>query len=222
MLKHVDAYFEHFFHMPCMGVLHEPTIYRLIEEDNLSPDLAAAVCSITATLVSTVSAGQTLAALCNESVEYYLFRNLGLMEPELLTFYVLTSMYNWMSGPWSKVWMNISTAARLIRCLQLNYDPEYKNGAGQVSATQQEIQRRSVWHIYLIDHFLSSGHDEHVLLQSDLMHLRLPCSDQSFRDGSPSPVKLINGDPFSSTSLTDQSLNAYHVRILTIRSHILR
>lgn len=53
MLTHMDVYFDSFWYIPCQGILHPATTYRLIEEDNLSPHLAAAVVSLTATVVST-------------------------------------------------------------------------------------------------------------------------------------------------------------------------
>ena len=53
VLTHMDVYFESFWYIPCQGILHPATTYRLIEEDKLSPHLAAAVVSLTATVVST-------------------------------------------------------------------------------------------------------------------------------------------------------------------------
>ncbi|ORY70095.1 uncharacterized protein BCR38DRAFT_99560 [Pseudomassariella vexata] len=219
ILKHVDAYFDYFFHMPCMNFLHPVTVYRWVEEDNFPPHLAAAICSISSSLVSTVSPGRALAARWNEQVEYYVFQNLVHLEPELLLYHVLVTVYNWMYGPWSKVWMYVSTAARLIRCLQLNYDPDIK--ANQVNFSQQEIQRRSVWQIYLIDHFLSGGFDEHLLLPSNSMHVRLPCSDQVFKDGLPSMMETLVKNPAIQSNPNDYSLDAYHVKILTIRREVL-
>ena len=47
----MGVYFESFWYIPCQGILHPATTYRLIEEDKLSPHLAAAVVSLTATVV---------------------------------------------------------------------------------------------------------------------------------------------------------------------------
>jgi hypothetical protein len=219
----MDAYFQHYFHMPCMGVLHEPTIYRMIDNNTLPPILAAAVCAITASLVSSVSAGKELAEQCNETVEWFLFRKQGDMEADLLPYYVLSLVYNWMSKPWGKVWMTVAQAARLIRCLQLNYEPEVPSDREQqMSPVDQEIRRRSVWQIYIIDHFLGSGYDDYILLPSSLMHLRLPSMDSAFKEGRPSTVKLVDGNPFATTNCAEQSFSACHIRILTIRSQILR
>lgn len=56
MLTHMDVYFESFWYIPCQGILHPATTYRLIEEDKLSPHLAAAVVSLTATVVGSFPA----------------------------------------------------------------------------------------------------------------------------------------------------------------------
>jgi hypothetical protein len=220
LLKHVDCYFDYYFHMPCMGFLHPRSVYRLIDEDKLSPHLAAGICSITATFVSTVASGAALAARCNEQVEYHVFRNFGFMERDLLVFHVLAAVYNWMSGSLSKVWMWTSTASRLIKCLQLNYEPDTRSD--QETFAQREIQRRSVWQIYIIDHFLSGGYEEHLLLPSSSMHIRLPCTDSVFKDELPSAMETLDKNPSIPSNVGDYSLDACHVRLLTIRSQVLR
>jgi hypothetical protein len=113
-----------------------------------------------------------------------------------------------------------STASRLIKCLQLNYEPDVQSS--RENFTQREIQRRSVWQIYLIDHFLSGGFEEHLLLPSSSMHLRLPCTDQVFRDEAPSAMETLDRNPSIPSNLGDYSLDACHVRLLTIRSQVLR
>jgi hypothetical protein len=219
-MKHVNAYFDHFYQMPCMGFLHPKTVYRLIEEDNLSPHLAAGICSITAMVVSTAEVGRVFAARCNEQVEFHLVRNFGQLRADSLIFHVLVTVYNWMCGPLSRVWMWSSTAARLIKCLQLNYDPDYRSV--RTTHIQRELHRRSVWQIYIIDHFLSGGFEEHLLLPTSSMHLRLPCGDETFREGLPSTMETLNRNSSIPSDRNDNNIHAAYVRLLTIRSQILR
>ncbi|KAF7535209.1 hypothetical protein G7054_g5541 [Neopestalotiopsis clavispora] len=220
ILKHVDMYFEQLFHMPCMGFLHPGTIYRLIEQDKLPPPLAAGICSITADFVSPGAAGRAFALQCNEQLEFFVLRNCAFMTRDYLVYHLLAVLYNWVSGPLAKVWMWTATASRLIKCLQLNYEPDLRSS--QETYAEREIQRRSVWQIYIIDHFLSGGHDEHLLLPSSSIHIRLPCSDQVFRDEQPSTMDTLDKIPPVPASLGDNSLDACHVRLLTIRSQVLR
>jgi hypothetical protein len=220
LLKHVDFYFEHLFHMPCMGFLHPATVYRSIQEDKLPPPLAAGICAITAEFLAPGDVGRSLSARWNEQVEFHVLRNFAFMDRELLVYHVLATIYNWMSGPLSKVWMWTSTASRLIKCLQLNYEPDTR--CGQETYPEREIQRRSVWKIYIIDHFLSGGHDEHLLLPSNALHIRLPCADRTFMDEQPSTMETLDKSPLVSSIPGDYSLDACHVRLLSIRSQILR
>lgn len=220
ILKHADVYFEQLFHMPCMGFLHPGTIYRLIDEDKLPPALAAGICSITADFVSPGATGRALALRCNEQLEFFTLRHCGFMSPDYLVYHLLATLYNWMSGPLAKVWMWSATASRLIKCLQLNYEPDMRST--QLTYPEREIQRRSVWQIYIIDHFLSGGHDEHLLLPSSSIHIRLPCSDQVFRDELPSTMETYNQNASIPSTVGDYSLDACHVRLLTIRSQVLR
>ncbi|KAI0168418.1 hypothetical protein BJ166DRAFT_256381 [Pestalotiopsis sp. NC0098] len=220
LLKHVDVYFEQLFHMPCMGFLHPGTIYRLIEQDKLPPPLAAGICSITADFVSPGAAGRAFALQCNEQLEFFVLRNCAFMSRDYLVYHLFAVLYNWVSGPLAKVWMWTATASRLIKCLQLNYEPDLRSS--QETYAEREIQRRSVWQIYIIDHFLSGGHDEHLLLPSSTIHIRLPCSDQAFRDELPSTMDTLDKVPPIPAIIGDNSLDACHVRLLTIRSQVLR
>ncbi|KAH8674045.1 hypothetical protein BX600DRAFT_509252 [Xylariales sp. PMI_506] len=218
-LKHVNMFFDHFFWMPCMGFLHAGTVYRAIDEDKLSPYLAAGICSLTAQFVAPGDAGRALAARCNEQVEYHLLRNFGFMERGFLVYHVFATVYNWMSGPLSKVWMWTATASRMIKCLQLNYEPDTRST--HETAIEREVQRRSVWQIYIIDHFLSGGFEEHLLLPSSSVHIRLPCTDEIFKEGQPSNMETLDKNPSLPPQLGDYSLDACHVKLLTIRSQVL-
>lgn len=166
-------------------------------------------------------------------------KTFGQMCPDLLVLHAFVTTYNWQSGPLSKVWMWTSTAARLIKCLQLNYDPG-RNPAGRDFA-QQETLRRTVWLIWVIDQFLAGGFNEHLLLPSASMHLKLPCGDEAFKVGAASTALTLKesslspspsppSSSFSSSNilgcsqpgLNDFSLTAALIRLLNIRSQILR
>ncbi|KAK8026564.1 zinc finger transcription factor 1 [Apiospora marii] len=214
ILQHMDVYFEAFWYVPCQGILHPATTYRLIEENSLPPYLAAAVVSITATMVTNISQGRLLAAQCNEQVEQYVMRKFGHMDPDLLVLQAFVTTYNWMSGPLSKVWMWTSTAARLARCLGLTHEPEYRPEEGGFA--RQESLRRAVWQVWIIDRYLSGGFEEHVLLPSSTMQLKLPCNDDVFRQGLPSTEATLH-EP----NQGDFSLNAAHIRLLNLRTQIL-
>ncbi|KAK7952568.1 uncharacterized protein PG986_008296 [Apiospora aurea] len=218
ILQHMDVYFEAFWYVPCQGILHPATTYRLIEENRLPPYLAAAVVSVTSTMVTSISQGRQLAAQCNEQVEQYVMRQFGHMDPDLLVLQAFVTTYNWMSGPLSKVWMWTSTAARLARCLGLTHEPEYRPEEGGFA--RQESLRRAVWQIWIIDRYLSGGFEEHVLLPSDAMQLKLPCNDDVFRQGLPSTEATLHEVPLQPNH-GDFSLNAAHVRLLNLRTQIL-
>ncbi|KAK7949754.1 hypothetical protein PG988_016393 [Apiospora saccharicola] len=218
ILQHMDVYFEAFWYVPCQGILHPATTYRQIEENCLPPYLAAAVVSITSTMVTNISQGRLLAAQCNEQVEQYVMRQFGHMDPDLLVLQAFVTTYNWMSGPLSKVWMWTSTAARLARCLGLTHEPEYRPEEGGFA--RQESLRRAVWQIWIIDRYLSGGFEEHVLLPSSSMQLKLPCNDDVFRQGLPSTEATLHEVPLQPNH-GDFSLNAAHVRLLNLRTQIL-
>ncbi|KAK8048439.1 zinc finger transcription factor 1 [Apiospora phragmitis] len=218
ILQHMDVYFEAFWYVPCQGILHPATTYRLIEENRLPPYLAEAVVSITSTMVTSISQGRLLAAQCNEQVEQYVMRKFGHMDPALLVLQAFVTTYNWMSGPLSKVWMWTSTAARLARCLGLIHEPEYRLEEGGFA--RQESLRRAVWQIWIIDQYLSGGFEEHVLLPSSAMQLKLPCNDDVFRQGLPSTEATLHEVPLQPNH-GDFSLNAAHIRLLNLRIQIL-
>src|SRR6185436_14672678 len=83
LLRHLDVYFEYLHPISCYGFLHPAATYRAVELNQLSPYLAVAICSVTATILDP-EGGAAFAARCNEEVELYLCRSMKTLDVQVL------------------------------------------------------------------------------------------------------------------------------------------
>lgn len=216
--KHFGVYFQFFFPLPCYGFLHPATTYEDLDNGNISEPLAAGICALTSRLLPASHCNDDFRTRCTDIVDFHIFRNmdafLRVNSRENLVILVLAVCYNWMEGLWNKVWMYLALAARVVTALQMNWDEP------GLSA-KQESSRRLVWMIWLLDRFLAGGFDDHLVLRDDMMNLRLPCSNETFRDGTVPYADTSSRNPGSLKRSTELSMYACHIKLSRIRHQIL-
>ena len=132
--------------------------------------------------------------------------------------FVLNFTYNFFIGQYGKCWHSQALASRLVTGLQLNWEAHPED---QRHFIQREINRRLVWQIFTNDRHLASGFEEYVLLHEEHIKLRLPCSDEAFRDNKPVIMERLTDVPPTKPSGGYFSICAYYLRLMNIRHHIL-
>lgn len=229
---------EYIYPMPTLAIFHPRTTYQEIQvrrsgvgvlaEDVLltwcfqdgtfRPVTAAALCSVAAFFVAPAdSSTREFAAKCAEIVEFHLFRTLGSLVESNVILFALSFVYNVFIGQYGKSWQNLALVARLATGLQLNWEA-YPDDPHHF--VQREINRRLVWQIFINDRHLAGGFEEYILLREEHMKIRLPCSDQAFREKNPVVMERISDVPLMKNA-GSPSIPAYAVRLLNIRHHIL-
>ncbi len=217
VLRHLNTWFESIHPMQCYGFLHPAVTYRDLEEDRMSPVLSAAVCAVSSLFLSSGSEDRAFAERCNRVVKLQISSTTGIFSKQRLAYLVLTSLYDFMIGDWSKLWEYTATAARLVMALQLNVDT-----VGG-SFIEQESARRLAWQVYLNDRILSGGFDEYVVLAHDKLLLSLPCSEQNFQDNKPVRTEPLRMDlDAASHQLESPSMRASYIKLFAIRREVLR
>ncbi|RBQ96481.1 hypothetical protein FVER53263_12698 [Fusarium verticillioides] len=89
------------------------------------------------------------------------------------------------------------------QCYRFNTEPDHR-----LRPEVQEEYRRTFWSIYLLDRLMSCGRERPPALQDKDCLLRLPSSEQAFRDGSENrgPVlEQLTGDAPAVTELPEHS-----------------
>lgn len=182
ILKHLDAYFEHLYWLPCMGFFHPETAYRQVYEGTFDPPTATALCAITSFFVNPGNeAAQEFGRKCGDEIEFFIFRNMHKFSDRTLLPYALILSFNFLSGSFAKVWQCFGLASRLMTGLQLNWDVSARNTSFQ----QQELKRRIAWQFFAMDRLLAGGYEEYISCRRENMKIRLPCHEEAFWENTP-------------------------------------
>ncbi|PSR83637.1 hypothetical protein BD289DRAFT_279527 [Coniella lustricola] len=218
LLRHFDVWFEAWARLPLLSILHPEQTYRAIREKTLDQNIARCICAITTRFIyPDLKYLPPFAEKCVEDVDQHILRNVGSFLTDgdgldNLIILIITVCYFWIEGSMGKVWMYMGLAGRLVTALQLNWE-----GAVE-SPVRQEIIRRAVWTLWKLDRYLANGFDEHLVLRDDVMHLKVPASDQGFPEESDTVVAAVS--PNLSKGL-EKPLCAYLVRLYRMKHLIL-
>ncbi|TWU77358.1 hypothetical protein ED733_005696 [Metarhizium rileyi] len=214
LLRHVDAYMDNMYWLPCQGFLHPDTTYREIQEGIFDPIVAAAVCGITAVFVSPSDSGGEFGVKCSSHVEMYLFQNIYKFSDDLLVLFALSITFNLIRGEFAKLWQSFGVASRLMLGLRVNWDVLPRNQ----TFAQQECLRRIAWQLFYLDRMLAGGYEEYISCRAENMQIALPCSEAAFRENRPINAERLYDKPGSHPSTIN--LHAYQLRLIDLRHRI--
>lgn len=195
-------------------LLHKPSFMRKLKAGNVPPVLILSICAISARFsthprISTEPAflrGEQWATPAREIVEKRHF------EPNLtiLTCMVILGLHYFGTCEGGLSWSFGGQAMRMGYALQLHkeldQDPmslaraERAVASGkpaarkpQLSFTDREIRRRTMWACYLMDSFNSSGTERPSFLNEDYLSIQLPIKESYFQLDVPGQTEDLEG-----------------------------
>ncbi|OCT53126.1 putative C6 transcription factor [Cladophialophora carrionii] len=203
-------------------LLHKPSFMRKLKAGTIPPVLILAVCAISARFsthpqVSTEPAflrGEQWATPARRIVEKRHY------EPNItiLTAMLMLGLHYFGTCEGGLSWSFGGQAMRMGYALQLHreldHDPlgrnqiannanESKKGPKppELSFTDREIRRRTMWACYLMDTFNSSGTERPSFLNEDYYQIQLPIKESHFQMEVPGPTEDLYGNvPMSNKS----------------------
>ncbi|KAH7162379.1 fungal transcriptional regulatory protein [Dactylonectria estremocensis] len=214
IMKHMDAYFEYIYYMPCMGFFRRNTVYQEIQDGTFDPATAAAMCAVTSLFVNPGEAGRVFSMKCSEQVELYVFHSIFRFAEEVLILYALNGYHNFLHGHLAKVWQCFGIATRLMIGLQVNWDVRPRDR----SFAHQETMRRIVWQFFYLDRLLAGGYEEYIGCRDEIMKIRLPCSEEAFRADRAVIVERLHEKPKGKGNM---GIHGYQLRLIDIRHRVL-
>jgi hypothetical protein len=129
-------------------------------------------------------------------------------------------------------------ATRMAYALQLHreldHDPLGRNPekpSSELSFTDREIRRRTMWACFLMDRFNSSGTERPMFADEETIKIQLPIRESNFQMEIPGPTETLDGRvPNPSTSDNGQLLDprenmgvaAYMVRIVALWGRVIK
>lgn len=127
--------------------------------------------------------------------------------------------------------MRMAYALQLHR--ELDHDPlgQKNDKKSELSFTDREIRRRTMWACFLMDRFSSSGTERPMCANEETIKVQLPIKESHFQMEIPGPTESLDGDvPISFTPDTGQiskpkdnmGVAAYMVRIIALWGRVIK
>lgn len=185
-------------------LLHKPSFMRRLRAGSVPPVLSLAVCAVSARFSTHPQLNSEPPFLrgenwANPAAAIALSRH---DEPNItiLTVFLLLGLHEFGTCHGGRSWSFGGQALRMAYALQLHreldYDPllSHSNGNGsQLSSTDREIRRRTMWACFLMDRYNSSGSQRPPIGNEKFLHIQLPIKESHFHMEIPGPTKDLDG-----------------------------
>lgn len=128
-------------------------------------------------------------------------------------------------------------ATRMAYALQLHreldHDPlgRKTENKSELNITDREIRRRTMWACFLMDRFTSSGTEQSMFADEDIIKVQLPVKESNFQMEIPGPTESLDGqlpNPVKSNSgqLADpqgtMGVAAYMIRVIVLWGRVIK
>lgn len=194
--------------------LHKPTIFSEWSKGRLNPNLLK-----TLTALGWQASGQqaeetAIARVWLKQVQDDVLKSIGRTSVTQLQTLVLLIQFHVQAGDYTDAWNLLPVAARLAFTMRLNHECQ------DLDVVEQETRRRLSWAIYQLDRSFSGGVDDLAVFLPEMVHVKLPCDDQSFQRGVASRAGFLTDEgPQDGTSM---EMHAFLLKLLATRHRILR
>ncbi|KAK2767509.1 hypothetical protein FQN54_003666 [Arachnomyces sp. PD_36] len=184
-------------------LLHKPSFMRRLSAGTVPPVLILAVCAVSARFSTHPSVNSEPAFLrgedwANPAADIALSRH---DEPNItiLTVLLLLGLHEFGTCHGGRSWSFGGQALRMAYALQLHReldrDPLGQNNGkvSELSFTDREIRRRTMWACVLMDRFNSSGSERPPIGNEKFLHIQLPIKETHFQMEIPGPTEDLDG-----------------------------
>ena len=215
-----------------------PVINPYRRSGTVPPVLILAVCAVSARFSTHPKLNTTPAFLRGEEwaseARDIVIRRYEWPNITILTCLLILGLHEFGTCQGGRSWSLGGQAIRMAFALQLHrdldYDPLKRNGTAELSFTDREIRRRTMWACFLMDRFNSSGTDRPTFIKEESIKIQLPIREKFFQLDMPGPTENLKGEvlhPVSpgSGQLSDAKENmgvaAYMIRSIALWGRII-
>lgn len=184
-------------------LLHKPSFMRRLSSGTVPPVLILAVCAVSARFSTHPKVSSEPAFLrgedwANSAADIALSRH---DEPNItiLTVLLLLGLHEFGTCHGGRSWSFGGQALRMAYALQLHReldrDPLGRSNekVSELSFTDREIRRRTMWACVLMDRFNSSGSERPPIGNEKFLHIQLPIKETHFQMEIPGPTEDLHG-----------------------------
>ncbi|KAI2788756.1 hypothetical protein POX_e06777 [Penicillium oxalicum] len=222
-------------------LLHKPSFMRRLKAGTVPPVLILAVCAVSARFSTHPQLNSDPPFLrgenwANPAAAIALSRH---DEPNItiLTVFLLLGLHEFGTCHGGRSWSFGGQALRMAYALQLHQELESEpllskgnSASAQLSFTDREIRRRTMWACFLMDRYNSSGSQRPPIGNDKFLQIQLPIKETHFQMEIPGPTEDLDGDvpnpvPENSGQLSNpkdnMGVSAYIIRAIVIWGRIV-
>jgi hypothetical protein len=234
-----EVYFD-FVYGQSYPLLHKPSFMRRLAAGNVAPVLVLAVCAVSARFSNHPQVRSEPAFLRGEgwacSAREIALKRYDTPNITILIVYLLLGLHEFGTCHGGRSWMIAGMAQRMAYALLLHKDLDH-NGWGkeqkessQLSPTDREIRRRTLWACFLMDRFNASGTDRPMQMSEDFLNIPLPIKEKYFEMELSAPTETLSGEVLhpgeaDSGQMTNAKENmgtsAYYIMLVSIWGRII-
>ncbi|KAK5111015.1 hypothetical protein LTR62_005390 [Meristemomyces frigidus] len=239
-----EVYFDYVYGQS-YHLLHKPSFIRKLAQGTIPPVLILAVCAVSARF-SNHPAVRTEPAFLRGEQWAAPARDIALNRYDtpnitILISYLLLGLHEFGTCQGGRSWMLCGMAQRMAYALQLHNDLDHdpkirrgsdgKQGEGDLTFTDREIRRRTVWSCFLMDRFTSSGSDRPIFVSEQYIKAQLPIREDYYQmeitgptedlaGNVPNPVEPDTGQ--MQDTKANMGVAAYLVRLVSIWGRVIQ
>ena len=237
--EHLTEVFFDYVYGQSYHLLHKPSFLRKLAQGTVPPVLMLAVCGISARFSSHPAVRTEPAFLRGEgwasAAREIALRRFDTPNITILIVYLILGLHEFGTCQGGRSWMFGGMAQRMAYALQLHKDLDHdpklrrasdgKSREGDLTFTDREIRRRTMWSCFLMDRFNSSGTDRPIFVAEQYIRAQLPIKENYYQMEITGPTEDLDGNvpnPVSPDTgqVADPKQNmgvaAYHIRLVAI------
>jgi len=155
----------------------------------------------------------------------------------ILTVLLILGLHEFGTCQGGRSWMLGGMAMRMAYALQLHRELDHDSTmrdnkkATELSFTDREIRRRTMWACFLMDRFSSSGTERPTFLNQDNIKIQLPVKESHFHMEIPGSTETLDGEVLNpvppdtgqvSNVKDNMGVAAYLIRIIAIWGCVIK
>lgn len=180
----VEFYFNSVYPLPSYAFLHPQTTIRQTSEGGLETCLSYAISAVASHHRGPAPNNRGDVELSwIQAAEDLIWKHLESPSLARLQALLLVVLYRVETGTVQRAFMLSSLAARAASALRLNHERTVVTGS-KGNKVSQEMRRRTMWSLKLVERYFSMGLPEFELCPVDSIYLNLPCWEKDFSSSS--------------------------------------
>ena len=202
--EHLSEVFFDYVYCQSYPLLHKPSFMRKLAQGTVPPVLTLAVCGISARFSNHPAVrtdpvflrGENWASVARDIA----LRRYDTPNITILIVYLILGLHEFGTCQGGRSWMFGGMAQRMAYALQLHkdldHDPKSRgtDEKTELTFTDREIRRRTMWSCFLMDRFNSSGTERPIFVGQQYIRAQLPIKETYYQMEITGPTEDLEGD----------------------------